>query len=274
VDPETARATAVTDPIPQIIHGIPIGYRNLFVELDRPNFALNPTSCAPKKTDATIASAQGATAAASAPYEVVNCAKLGFSPHLSFRLQGGTHRGANPRLSAVLKERPGDANLGAAVVTLPSSEFVDNEHFDNICTRVQFAARQCPAGSVYGSAVVKTPLFDFPLKGPVYLRSAPNSKSGLPDIVAALSGPPSMPIEVVVDGHVDSIHESLRTTFETTPDAPVTEFVLKMEGGKKGLIVNSENLCAKAHRAITKLTGQNGKRLTLRPTVKTACKRG
>jgi hypothetical protein len=272
VDPETARATAVTDPIPQIIEGIPIGYRTLFVELDRPGFALNPTGCAPGRTDALVTSAQGAVAKASAPFEAVNCARLGFAPNLSIRLKGGTHRGAHPSLSAVLTARPGDANIGGAQVALPSSEFVDNEHFNSVCTRVQFAAHQCPAGSAYGFAVAKTPLFDFPLEGPVYLRSAPGRE--LPDIVAALSGPASTPIEIDVDGHVDSINGGLRTTFESVPDAPVTEFTLRMGGGQKGLIVNSTNLCASVNRAAVRLTGQNGKRVALHPVVKPSCRRG
>jgi hypothetical protein len=270
VDPDTARATAKTDPLPPIIEGIPISYRTLHVELDRPGFTLNPTGCALKRADATVTSSQGAVAHPSSTFAAVNCGSLGFKPSLSIRLFGATHRGAHPRLEAVLKARPGDANVGGARVALPSSEFVDNEHFNNVCTRVQFAAHECPAGSVYGFAVAKTPLFDFPLEGPVYLRSAPGRK--LPDLVAALRGPAWMPIEVDLDGHVDSIKGRLRTSFEVVPDAPVTKFILRMAGGKKGLIQNSENLCLATHRAVAKFVGQNGKPVTLKPAVKTSCR--
>jgi hypothetical protein len=83
-----------------------------------------------------------------------------------------------------------------------------------------------------------------------------------------------MPIEIDVDGHVDSINGRLRTTFETVPDAPVSEFLLKLDGGKKGLIQNSANLCAQAQRAIAKFVAQNGKHVTLHPAVGTSCKRG
>jgi hypothetical protein len=44
-----------------------------------------------------------------------------------------------------------------------------------------------------------------------------------------------------------------------------------MQGGKKGLIVNSTNLCLKANRATAKFTGQNGKLSTLRPALQTGC---
>src|SRR6201999_3565144 len=40
VNPATARVTAVTDPLPQILGGIPLRLRSIRVELDRPDFAL------------------------------------------------------------------------------------------------------------------------------------------------------------------------------------------------------------------------------------------
>lgn len=269
VDSVTARATAKTDPLPQIIEGIPIRYRTLNVELDRPGFALNPTSCAPKATEAVVTSAQGAVASPSSSFAATNCAKLGFKPKLAIRLVGGTHRGAHPKLRATVRMPAGDANIGGTSVVLPRSEFIENSHFKTICTRVQFAAKTCPAGSIYGSAVAKTPLLDEPLEGPVYLRSSSHT---LPDLVLALKGPPSLPIEVDLDGRVDSVNGGLRTTFDDIPDAPVSEVILRMEGGKKGLIVNSTNLCTSTNRATAKFSGQNGKAMTLHPALQVACK--
>jgi hypothetical protein len=279
VAPETAQASASSDPLPQIIEGIPVRIRDVRLALDRPDFTLNPTSCAEKRIDAHLtgtgadvdSAADDPSVDVSNRFQAADCASLGFAPKLAFRLRGGTHRGAHPRLETVLRMRPGGANIGGTQVALPSSEFVDNEHFDNICTRVQFSAHQCPAGSAYGFAAAKTPLFDFALEGPVYLRSAPGRK--LPDIVAALRGPASMPIEVDLDGHVDSVQGRLRATFESVPDAPVAEFALQMAGGKKGLIQNSTNLCAKTYRAIVKFKAQNGLRRTIRPAVKASCGR-
>jgi len=268
VDPVTAQATAKTDPLPQIIEGIPISYRAVHVEIDRPGFALNPTSCAKKQTEATVLSTTGAIAKPSSPYRAVDCAELGFKPRLSFSLRGGTHRGAHPSLQATVSMPEGGANIAAARVTLPRSEFVDQAHFKTICTRIQFAAKACPAGSVYGFAEARTPLLDQPFKGPVYLRSSTHL---LPDLVMALQGPPNLPIEIDLVGHVDSVNGGLRTTFEQIPDAPVSRFDLKMQGGKKGLFVNSTNLCAATHRAIAKFTAQNGRHQTLRPEMVASC---
>ena len=56
------------------------------------------------------------------------------------------------------------------------------------------------------------------------------------------------------------------------PDAPVTKFVLNMQGGRKGLLVNSTNLCLSTHRAIANFTAHNGKVHDTRPVVKpTGC---
>jgi hypothetical protein len=40
-----------------------------------------------------------------------------------------------------------------------------------------------------------------------------------------------------------------------------------MQGGKKGLVINSQDLCAKANRATVKFTAQNGRTYNYRPVV-------
>lgn len=268
VDPVTAQGSVRSDPLPQIKEGIPLRYRTIQVQLDRPDFMLNPTGCAEKTIEAVVTSSQGAVARPSTPFEATNCASLGFKPQLSFRLRGGTRRGSHPALRAVVKPRAGDSNFAAASVALPHSEFLDQGHIGTVCTRVQFAAEKCPAASIYGHVVAHSPLFDETLSGPVYLRS---SSHPLPDLVAALSGPPSFPVEVDLAGRVDSINGGIRTTFDLVPDAPVSSFVLSMQGGKKGLLQNSTNLCAATHNATAKFTAQNGRTETQHPALKVSC---
>jgi len=268
VDPYTAQATAHAEPLPQLIEGIPITYRTIHIALDRSGFALNPTSCALKATEATLTSPAGAIARPSYPFEAVNCQALGFKPRLFFRLRGGTRRGGHPSLKATFKPRPGDANTAAASVALPRSAFLDQAHIKTVCTRVQFAAHNCPLGSVYGQAQATLPLFEEKLSGPVYLRSSSNP---LPDLVAALKGPDSLPVEANLVGRIDSVNGGIRTTFDFVPDVPVKSFVLTMQGGKRGLLVNSTNLCAKTQRATAKLVAQNGLKRTLRPAMNTQC---
>jgi hypothetical protein len=270
VNPESAQVTAVSDPIPTILHGILLDVRQIRLALDRPNFTAAPTSCEPMSVDTTVRGEQGATAALSNRFQVGGCERLGFKPKLSLRLFGGTKRGAYPRLKAVLKARPGDANIAGASVALPHSAFLAQEHIRTICTKVQFAADQCPAGSIYGKAEAITPLLDAPLSGPVYLRSSSNP---LPDLVVSLRGPEQQPIEVVLAGRVDSVNGGIRNTFDVVPDQPVSSFTLSMQGGKKGLLVNSRDLCSSTSKATAKFIAQNGKRATLRPKLVSSCKK-
>jgi hypothetical protein len=270
IDPVTAQVTVKSEPIPTILHGLLLDLRDLRVNIDRPGFTAAPTNCEPKAIGARVSGEDGATAALSNRLQVGECAALGFKPGLSLRLFGGTKRGAHPKFRAIVKPRIGDANFASASVALPHSEFLDQAHIKTICTRVQFAAKACPAGSIYGVAEATTPLLDQPLKGPVYLRS---SSHPLPDLVAALRGPDSQPIEVHLSGRIDSVKGGIRSSFDFLPDQPVSSFTLTMQGGKKGLLVNSRNLCKSVNRATAKFVGQNGKAAMLRPKLQNACRK-
>lgn len=269
IDPTTTQVSVLSDPLPQIVGGVPVSYRDVRVNVDRPSFSLNPTSCEPHAVTGTIASNRGDVAHVSDRFQASDCASLGFKPRLALALKGAVRRGANPALTATL-HMPKGANVARASVALPHSAFLDQSHIKTICTRVQFAAdggggAGCPAGSVYGHARAFTPLLDRPLEGPVYLRS---SNHNLPDLVASLDGA----IHVDLSGRIDSFQGGIRTSFEAVPDAPVTKFVLAMQGGKKGLIQNSRNLCGSTSRADAKFDGQNGRAHDFRPLVKpTSC---
>lgn len=283
VDPETAEVStdgSSADPIPHILQGIVTHARDIRIIVDRENFVLNPTSCQRMSARATVvgsgidfgAPGDDQPVDVASPFQAADCASLGFKPKLKLTLAGGTRRSATPRLRAVLRARKGDANIGRAQVTLPRSEFLEQAHIRAVCTRVQFNSgqgngAQCPKASIYGRAKAVSPLLDEPLKGPVFLRSSDNE---LPDLVAALH---SSKVDITLDGRIDSLNGRIRNTFESVPDAPVTKFVLEMQGGKKGLIVNSTNICRGKHRAIAEFEGQNGRHSLLRPLVKMSCKR-
>lgn len=266
VDPETTRITAVSDPIPHILQGIPLDVRTIAVRLDRPDFTLNPTNCNPSAVTGQESSLLGGNAALQSPFQVGECGTLGFKPQLLLRLKGGTERQDFPALTATLQMPEGGANIAHASVALPHSEFLAQQHIRTICTRVQFAAEHCPSGSVYGQATASSPLLDQPLSGPVYLRS---SSHELPDLVADLDGQ----IHVALVGQIDSVHGGIRTTFTSVPDAPVSKFVLQMQGGKKGLLVNSKNICAGSNRAVVQIDAQSGKFADSKPALQVKCRK-
>jgi hypothetical protein len=271
VDPETALATITTDPLPQILEGVPVSYRTLNVTVDRPEFTLNPTGCDPKTITATITAANGEVANPSTPFQATNCAKLPYSPKLVLRFKGSTKRTGNPAISATLTQKPGQANTKAAVVLLPQGEFIDNAHINNPCTRVQFNAGACPRSSILGHVKASSPLLSQPLEGPVYFRSNGGARE-LPDLVADLGGQ----IHITLVGFIDSVKTGpessrVRTRFLSVPDAPVSNFQISFFGGKKGLIENSVNLCKVRNRAKFEFRAQNGAKQVTNPLLKTGC---
>ncbi len=270
VNPKTAQVTAVSDTIPKILRGVPLRLRDVRVDIDRKDFTLNPTDCSEQMVTGKVFGASGASTEVSNRFQIAECARLGFKPKLTLRLKGGTKRTKYQGLIATLTARPGDANIARTSVTMPRSAFLAQEHIRTVCTRVQWAQDACPAGSIYGKATAWTPLLDQPLTGNVYLRSSDNK---LPDLVTDLRGPAHQPIRVELSGRTDSFKRALRNTFDVVPDAAVTKFQLLLFGGKKGLIVNSQDLCRKRHFATVKMTAQNGRTHNVRPVVGNGCKR-
>ncbi|HVC06708.1 MAG TPA: hypothetical protein VND98_03855, partial [Solirubrobacterales bacterium] len=205
------------------------------------------------------------SAPASVPFQVSSCEALGFKPKLHLRLFGATHRAGSPKLRAVLDTRPGDANISSASVGLPRALLLKQSSLSKICTRVQFAAGECPAQSIYGFARAFTPLLGKPLEGPVYLRS---SSEELPNLVAALNGQ----VDIDLVGSIDTFRGGIRTTFATVPDVPVSRFILAVRGGQKGLLANSLNLCRVPVKAIIRFRAQNGKSANQHPLLRTPCR--
>lgn len=278
VDPHDAHVSiesAGSDPIPHIINGIPIHLRDVRVYIDRPQTTLNPTSCAPFTLSSTLRGsgerfgdpADDTTATASTLFQAFNCETLGFKPKVSLRLRGKTKRSDNPSLRVEVKPTPGDANISFASVALPSSIFLDQSHIHTICTRPQFNREACPAGSRYGHARLFTPLLSEPLEGDVFLRASDNP---LPDMVIALRGG-GFGLAIDLVGRIDSLRGGLRGTFTGLPDAPFSRFVLQLYGGKRSLVVNADNLCAKSRFALARFTGQNNKGVQWTPLIKSKC---
>lgn len=277
VDEETAQISARSDAFPSILEGIPLNIRSIAINLDKPEFTLTPSSCEAMAVSGEAIATTGQVAPLHNRFQVGGCRGLDFKPRLALKVFGKTNRNAKPRLRAVLRPRPGEANISRAQVNLPHSLFLEQAHIKTICTRVQWVegaghGTACPKGSIYGRARAFTPLLAEPLEGPVYLRSNGGARK-LPDVVAALRGQ----INIALWGKVDSgKNGGLRNTFQVVPDAPVDKFILEMRGGKRGLLVNSENLCSKTarkRRAIVRFTGHNGAIHQFKPRVANQCKK-
>jgi hypothetical protein len=257
VNPMTAQITAESDPIPAILHGLPLDVRSIAIEMNRPNFTLNPTNCEPMSITAAVQSTLGAAASLSQYFQASQCRALKFRPKLQLTLKGATKRAGHPALKATLTypKGAGYSNIARAQVSLPHSEFLDQGNLSRVCTQPELKAAACPAKSVYGKAKAWTPLLEKPLEGKVFLAVGFGYK--LPALVAELNGQ----IRVLLVGKVDTDKQGgIRNTFEAAPDAPIEKFTLELKGGPKyGLLENSENICRKQQKAGVAFKAHSGK---------------
>lgn len=262
VEPETAQIHAVSNVLPDVFGGVKLDLRSIDLNIDRSKFMINPTNCAAQATTGAINGggadplnpATFSSYAVNDPFKATGCNKLGFKPKLKVTLSGPTKRAKNPRLTAVLNAKNGQANVLRTALTMPHSLFLDQSHIGTVCTRPQLASHTCPKNSVYGTAEAKSPLLERKLKGKVFLVS---SNHELPDLLVDLRGQ----VEIYLRGVISGKHGGLKTVFNNVPDVPVSRFALKMKGGKKSLLVNSTNTCAKPQRAKLNIKGQNGKKV-------------
>jgi len=278
IDPYTAQLrldASASDPIPHILSGVALHLRDIRVYMDRDEFTHNPSSCAPSTLVSTLTGsgasfatpADDSSVTVSKHFQLLNCLTLGFRPKLGLRLRGPSRRGAFPSLRATFAARgPKDSNLKRIEVAMPHSLFLAQNHIRSICTRVQFNGGRCPAGSIYGKAVAHTPLFDTPLRGNVYLRSSSNR---LPDLVADLY---SGSIRIIIEGKISpSGTGGIRAFFDNLPDQPLNRFTMTLNGGRRGLLTNTANICNNPPLAEVRALGQNNRGAIFTTTLRGQC---
>jgi hypothetical protein len=223
VDPHTAQASAVSDPLPQELDGVPLRMRLLNVTLTDGDFVLNPTGCAKTSIVGTVTSTAGATAAVSSPFAAVGCNRLPFDPVLSASTEAKATKANGTGVTIkIAYPSSGQANISKVVIGFPKQLPVRLETLQQACRAVIFEANPaaCPANSVVGTATAHTPILAQPLTGPVYLVSYGSAK--FPDAVLVVQGEG---ITIDVDGQsFVSQNGALTVTFSSVPDAPISSF--------------------------------------------------
>jgi hypothetical protein len=285
IDPTNAHVTAVSDPFPTILDGVPLRIKTINLTLDRPNFIVNPTSCSPMSITATISSVDGSSAPVSSPFQVGSCQSLPFFPSLGIKLTGSgqTTSGRHPTLTATLSQASGQSNIASARVVLPLSLALDPNNSSVVCPydvaqAVHGGAVACPADTIVGSATATSPLLSAPITGPVYLvqgirfGSAGQRIRTLPTLLLPLRGQIALDLRAttsVSNGHLVS-------TFGTVPDAAVSSFALTIKGGSKGILVvtgRHRSICTAAQTSAVSFGAHSGKTSAYDITLATpACK--
>ena len=86
-----AQVIAVSDTVPSIIGGVPIRMRSIQVNIDKPNFTINPTNCSPVHRSTRRGSATRARSPTSPPTSRPSTARrCAFKPKMTIRQLGGT----------------------------------------------------------------------------------------------------------------------------------------------------------------------------------------
>lgn len=259
VDPQTASLQIVSDPLPQVVLGVPLRLQSLALNIDRPGFILNPTSCNPMQIAATIGSAAGASATVTNRFQLAECPALKLTPSLSASVAAPARYTRGARLQVrLIAPAPGStptptpgsaqANLASVRLTLPEQLPARLTALQNACPSPKFASNpaNCPPASAVGTATVRTPLLPAPLSGPVYLVS--HGRSALPAPAATLTGDG---LALRLNG-ATSVATNGTTTiaFSSLPDIPLASLELSLPEGPGAAIGANADLC-KLTRTVT-----------------------
>jgi hypothetical protein len=267
VDPNTAQVTITTDPLPQIIKGVPTDLRSVQAVIDRPGFMFNPTNCEAASFSGTAygvappdVSEPGETAAISSRFQVGSCRELAFTPKFSVSTSGKTSRANGASLTAKLAyptaAQGTQANIARVKVDLPKQLPSRLTTLQKACTAAQFETNPagCPAASIIGHATVHTQLLPVPVMGPVYFVS--HGGEAFPSLTIVLQGD-NVTIDLVGTTFISKAGIT-STTFKTVPDVPFNTFELTLPEGKYSALAANGNLCTSKLAMPTEFVAQNG----------------
>jgi hypothetical protein len=267
VDPHTAAITVTTDPLPQIIDGVPTDLRTVDSVIDRPEFMFNPTNCDSQEFSGTAtgtpppgAGGPGATAPISSHFQVGSCQSLKFAPVFKVSTSGKTSKALGASLTSTVtypSSAPGTyANVTRVKVDLPKQLPSRLTTLQKACTNAQFEANpaNCPSASKIGYAVVHTPLLPVPLVGPAIFVS--HGGEAFPSLTMVLQGD-NVTIDLVGTTNISKAGIT-STTFKTLPDSPFSTFELTLPEGKFSALAANGNLCTSKLAMPTEFLGQNG----------------
>jgi hypothetical protein len=257
VDPHTGQVIASDPKIPTIVGGVPIRQKSISLTINRQGFELNPTSCGPLSTVTTLTSTLGATdAIPPTPFATEGCEKLGFKPAFSASTSAKTSKKDGAALTVKVSQPSGQANIRTSVTLLPKALPSRLTTLQKACLAAVFNANPlgCSPEATVGSAVAVTPTLPTPLKGPAIFVS--HGGEAFPDLDLVLEG---SGVRIILEGQTDIKNGITKTTFASTPDAPVSSFTLTLPTGPHSALTANGSLCANPLVMPTTITAQNGK---------------
>jgi hypothetical protein len=267
VDPHTTALTVTSEPLPQILQGVPLHIRAVNVTLDRERFIFNPSNCNAMAIKATMTSSLGAVSPVSTHFQATNCAALSFHPKFTVTTSGKTSRANGASLDAKLLEpnvggqpilatNGGEANIAKVKVELPKALPSRLTTLQKACTAQVFEANpaNCPSASLVGYAKATTPILPVQLTGPAYFVS--HGGEAFPSLIVVLQG---YGVRVDLIGATFISKQGITSsTFGAVPDVPVSSFELYLPEGPYSALAANGNLCKKKLVMPTEMVGQDG----------------
>ncbi len=265
VDPVTTQLTITTDPLPQVIDGVPADLRTINAVIDRPEFMFNPTNCEPKEFSGTAYGTEGAQAPISSHFQMGSCRSLLFKPNFTVSTQGKTSGSDGASLTAKIVYPTGVLGANQATsqsgihlikIELPRQLPSRLTTLQKACKAAVFAANpaSCPGPSLIGQAHAVTPVLPVPLYGPAYFVS--NGTAKFPEVIVALQG---YGVTVYVHGETFISKAGITSsTFPTVPDVPYSLFELTLPEGPYSALTAVGSLCKSKLTIPTELIAQNG----------------
>jgi hypothetical protein len=252
----------VASSLPTVVGGVPLRLKSLSVDVNRAQFASNPTSCAPLGFETLLGSTMGASDTLSSPFQATGCGALAFKPKLTVSTAAKTSKPNGASLEVEVTEPAHEANIRELQLQLPEQLVARFSTIQKACTAAAFETGPppgaCEATARVGTATVTTPVLPGRLTGTAWLVS--HGSEAFPDLDLVLKGDN---VEVVLVGHTHIAHSSITTsTFEELPDVPISNVTVSLpEGPNSALAAGTGRLCATNPVAPTTIIAQNGAKL-------------
>lgn len=251
VNPLTAQLTVTTNTpgtpgsIPTQVRGIPLDLQHIAVQVNKPSFAFDPTSCNKLSIISTLTSGENASANVSTPFQATNCAALKFEPHVQAFVSGKVTK-QNGTSFTVKITKPAvqgqQADLKKFKIELPVQLPSRLTTLQKACTAAQFEANPagCPPESVIGRMRALTPVLPVPIEGPMYFVS--HGGEAFPSLEIVLQG---YGVKVILIGATFISKAGITSsTFATLPDVPFTLAEASLHNGPYSALTGIGNLCA------------------------------
>ena len=162
-----------------------------------------------------------------------------FKPTTTLELgdAGNTAFNRHAPFKLTITQAPGSADIKGNKITLPV-ELNTNNPVYKLCTQAQADADNCPADSKFGGAAAKSPFLSEEVKGPVYLIQQTNTS--LPGLLIDLRGR----VHVKIQTKTTLVNnKAIQSLVLNSPQLPISEFRIGLNGGKNGVFLNRQDLC-------------------------------